>query len=134
MSILAEQLDRLFAQIGTGQRMEDIMRDDEAKAGRRVVKPGDEPWFSAADWHHSNVVSVDGDTVRLIAIWALNPGGGAFRRLVAAIHAAGLKPCIVEPTHEMRQTLKRWGWRGRRYGHGFESEERWRPAQQQIGR
>lgn len=127
MSQIAEQFGRLLSAMDAGMRMEDIMRADEIKAGRRVVKPGEEAWFPAADWHHSNVVSVEGDTVRLIAIWALNPGTGAFRRLVASIFAAGLKPCIIEPTNEMRATLKRWGWKGRRYGYGFESEERWRP-------
>lgn len=128
MSQMQAQLDKLLAQIGTGMRMEEIMRNDETAAGRRVVKPGDEPWLPAADWDSTNVVSVDGDTVRLIAIWTPTPGQGAFRRLIAAIEAAGLRPCIVEPTVEMRATLKRWGWKGKRHGHGFGSEERWRPA------
>lgn len=130
MSQLAAQLDRLFQQIDAGARMENIMRGDEVKAGRRVVIPGDEPWLPAEDWHQTNVVSVDGLTVRLIAISALKPGHGAFRRLIAAIQAAGLSPCIVEPSREMRETLKRWGWKGRRYGFGFESEERWKPRLQ----
>lgn len=126
MSRLLAQLDKLLGQMDAGLRMEDIMRADEVAAGRRVVKPGDEPWFPASEWHHTNVVSVEGNTVRIIAVWAINPGQGAFRRLIAAIEAAGLKPCIIEPTREMRATLKRWGWKGKRYGYDFNSEERWR--------
>ena len=127
MSQLQQHLNQLLAAIGTGQTMEHIMRAAETAAGRRVVLPGDEAWLPASDWHHSNVVSIDGNTVRLIAIWALNPGHGAFRKLIAGIEAAGLQPCIVEPTSEMRATLTRWGWKGKRHGYGFNGEERWHP-------
>lgn len=127
MSRMLHQFGRLMTQVGAGLDMASIMKSDEIKAGRRVVKPGDEPWLPAEDWYSDVIVSVDGDTVRLVAIRARNPGHGAFRRLIAGIEAAGLKPCVLEPVPEMAATLKRWGWKHRRYGIGIEAEERWRP-------
>jgi hypothetical protein len=110
-----------------GQSMHDIMRRDERAKGYRLVLPGWEPWLSASDWHETNVVSVDGERVRLVAIWAKNPGRGAFRRLVAAIQAAGLKPCVFSPHDEFAATLKRWGWKEKRRGYGMDHEEWWEP-------
>ncbi len=120
-------LDRIFVALDTGQGVHELMRADERAAGHSVILPGDEPWLSADDWHPTVVVSRDGDVVRLIAILALNPGHGALRRTVAGIQAAGLTPCIIEPTREMRATLQRWNWKCKRVGHGLEAEERWRP-------
>lgn len=127
MPVSPAHLEKLIAQVSMGLRMEDIMRDDERKAGRKVVVPGDVTWLPAEDWDHTVVVSVDGDVVRLIALLALNPGNGAFRRLIYSIHDTGLTPCVIAPTIEMRATLKRWGWKGKRHGHGWNGEERWKP-------
>lgn len=124
---LAERVEALFAAMDSGRPMVEIMRDDERAAGRTVVVPGDVPWLTTEDWHHSVVVSVDDKRARLVAIIANNPGTGALRRTVAGIVAAGLKPVIVEPTREMRETMKRWGWRRSAVGHGHLSEERWSP-------
>lgn len=124
---IAQQLERIFAAIDTGEGIHGMMRADESVLGRRVVVPGDEPWLSADDWDPTVVVSIDGQQVRLIAILARNPGNSAFRRTVAGIQAAGLTPCVVCPSREMRETLKRWGWRGRHVGDGFGTEERWYP-------
>ena len=118
-------LHRLVAQRAMGLDMTAIMRSDEIKAGRRIVKPGDEPWLPLEDWHPGVVVSMEGDTVRLIAIRARNPGTGAFRRLIAGIEAAGLRHCVLEPVPAMEATLKRWGWKSRRHGMGVNAEERW---------
>ncbi len=118
---------KLFTALDSGQRMEDIMRADERAKGYRVVLPGEVPWLPAEDWHQTIVVSIDGKRVRLVAILASRPGNGAFRRLVAAIQAAGLIPVVIEPTREMRETLTRWRWKRRYAGYGFETEEHWRP-------
>ena len=120
-------LDRIFAALDAGARIEEMMRDDERAAGRKVVVPGEAVWLSAEDWHPTVVVSVDGRDVRLVAILALRPGSGALTRTVAGIRSAGLRPVIVEPTREMRATCQRWGWRMERHGKGFLSEERWVP-------
>jgi hypothetical protein len=121
-------IERLFAAMDAGARIEDIMREEERAAGRQVVVPGEVDWLSVDDWHPTIVVSVDGRDVRLVAILALRPGSGALTRTVAAIRSAGLRPVIVEPTREMRETCRRWGWRVERHGDGFDSEERWMPA------
>lgn len=119
----------LLGLLTSPQPIHELMRDNERKAGFTPLIPGDAPWLPAGDWHDTVVVSTDHRQVRLVAILAKRPGNGAFRRLVAGIVAAGLKPVVVEPTDEMRKTLRRWGWRGRWHGHGFEtSEERWTPT------
>lgn len=124
---LQTYIDGLVSALAAGQRIEDVMRADEAAKGYRVVRPGEVSWLPAADWDYSVVVSLDKDYVRLVAILARNPGNGAFRRLIANISAAGLTPCVLAPTNEMRATVKRWGWRSRYIGHGFDCEERWYP-------
>lgn len=124
---IADQLTKIFAAMDAGQRIEDMMRADETAAGRVVVRPGDRPWFSADDWDPTVVVSIDGKVVRLIAILARRQGYGAFRRLVTAIRNAGLTPCIICPTNEMRATMQRWNWRRRDVGDGIDREERWYP-------
>lgn len=130
MPVSPAHLEKLITQVSMGLRMEDIMRDDERKAGHQVVKPGEVTWLPAEDWEETVVVSVqDGKIVRLVAILARNPGNGAFRRLIHSIHDAGLIPCVVAPTIEMRATLKRWGWKGQHHGHRWTSEEHWKPRQ-----
>lgn len=120
-------MDALFSSLDKGGKMHEIMRANEVAAGYRVVLPGTVDWLSAADWHPTITVSTDGKTVRLVAILALNPGKGALRRTVAGIMGAGLVPCIVEPTREMRSTMQRWNWKCKRVGYGMDCEEQWRP-------
>lgn len=127
MPVSPAHLEKLIAQVSMGLRMEDIMREDERKAGHLVVLPGDVTWLPAEDWDPTIVVSVDGAVVRLVALLARRPGNGAFGRLIYSINDAGLTPCVIAPTIEMRTTLKRWGWKGRHHGHGWNSEERWKP-------
>jgi hypothetical protein len=108
--------------------IEEIMRQDERERGNRVVKPGDEPWLLETDWPDHIVISVTSKReVRIIAIIAKKPGAGAFTRLVGLIRSAGLVPVVLAPSNEMRTTLRRWRWRQRYVGHGFDSEEQWRP-------
>ena len=129
------QIDALMEAISNGTPMHVLMRAEEEKLGNRVVVPGDEPWLSPDDWHSTVVVSVDDRArdVRLIAILALDPGTGALRRTVAGIKAAGLTPCIIAPTHEMRATCKRWGWVRTNVGRGWNHEEQWRPHALALG-
>lgn len=127
MATTQQIMDALFEALDSGAAMHEIMRNNERSAGYRVVIPGDETWLSADDWHPTVTVSVDGQTVRLVAMLANNPGGGALKRTVRAILSAGMVPCIIEPSREMRETMKRWNWYPRRVGSGMESEEQWRP-------
>jgi len=121
-------ISEIMAVYDAGGSVVDLMRGNEAKAGRTIVKPGERPWLSADDWRHDVVVSIAGDRVRLIAIRALRPGTGALTRTIAGIIAAGLVPVIVEPTREMRETCRRWRWKMRRVGDSFDTfEEQWRP-------
>lgn len=125
---LEAALERILANIDAGGHTHDLMRADEAARGFTVIRPGERPWLPAQDWHETIVVSQDGDRVRLVAILAKRPGTGALTRAIAAITAAGLAPVIVEPTREMRETCRRWGWKMRRAGHDFDTfEEQWRP-------
>lgn len=108
-----------------------LMLADEAKAGRRPVQPGEPaPFdFPAEDWPFPQVVSIDGDEVRLIAIRAAVERSGALKRLVASIRAAGLTPVIVAPVGvAMPAILRRWGWVGTVKGDGWEQVDEWRPS------
>ena len=127
MATTQQVMDAMFAVMNGGRPIHEIMRDNEAADGCRVVLPGDEPWLSASDWHPTVTVSRHGNTVRLVAILAKSPGNGAFRRTIAGIIDAGLVPCVVAPTMEMRATLKRWKWKCRHVGYGMDCEEQWRP-------
>lgn len=122
-----QYIDALARTLALGAPIEDVMRADERAAGNRIVRPGDEPWFSISDWHPSVVVSISGKRVRLVAILAQKPRNGSLHRLVTGIQSAGLIPVIIEPTNELRSTLKRWNWKCRRKGLGFSSEEQWCP-------
>ena len=125
---LGAAIERIFATIDAGGHVHDLMRAYERAAGRIVVRPGERPWLSIDDWHEKIVVSIDGNRVRLIAILAKHPGTGALTRTISGIIAAGLIPVIVEPTKEMRETCRRWGWKMRNVGDSFETyEEQWRP-------
>lgn len=126
MSVTADYLGKLLDRMAT-KPIHEIMREDERERGYRVVVPGEVPWLSADDWHPTIVVSIDGPKVRLIAILANRPGQGSFRRLIMGITAAGLVPVVIAPTKELRDTLKRWGWRERNRGYGLNYEERWSP-------
>jgi hypothetical protein len=65
---------------------------------------------------------------RLVLIDALRPGTGALTRTLAGIKAAGMIPCIIDPTRELAATLTRRGWKSRQHGSTFEDREtRWTP-------
>jgi hypothetical protein len=75
----------------------EVMREDEFARGYDVIVPGDEPWFPAADWHSTSVVSKSLTEVRIIAINAEKRNQGALHRMVDSIVACGLCPVIVGP-------------------------------------
>lgn len=102
------------------------MRAQEAARGFRVVAPGKEPWLPAEDWAESVVVSVDRDEVRLVAILAKRPG--SFRRLLAALNEAKLRPVVVGVIGPiMPEIMKHLNWRCTVVGSGWEAEDQWRP-------
>lgn len=102
--------------------------DSEIKRGFTVIRPGQAPWFSAADWLASSIASIDGRYARLVLIHANEMGKGALTRTIAAIQSAGLIPCIVDPTIELAAALKRRRWKSKDHGSTFEDRETvWTP-------
>ena len=130
MTIPSTFLPRLEAMLEGKIDIPAMIRSDERKAGYKIVKPGDEPWLSVADWKPDTVVSRKGRTVRLVLLVAVAPGKGGFTRTVDAIEAAGLAPVVVAPTDNFAATLKRHGWRCRTIGDGLYSEQQYRRAKE----
>ena len=124
---IKRMVERIEVALSLGVQIYSLMRADETAKGYRVVRPGEAPWLPRKDWHETVVVSVDGERVRLVAILAKQPGQRAFTRLVEAVRAAGMIPCVFEPTPELAATLKRWKWRERISGAGAEREVWWEP-------
>src|SRR3954453_2076059 len=81
----------------------------EVEEGFKAVFPGEVDWLSKADWPDDVVISLDGKTVRIVAIRARHPGAGALRRLIAAITKTGLHPVVIAPLFAMPDILRRWG-------------------------
>lgn len=101
----------------------------ERERGYKPVFPGQVIWLPKSDWPNDVVVSMDGNTVRIVAIKALKEGSGSFRRLIESIIQYGLSPVIIEPMLSMPDILTRWGWSRRMVGNDFETrEEQWFPS------
>lgn len=111
--------------IGAGE----AMREDEIKAGHKVIVPGDVLWLPTTDWSSDVVVSQAKlmPVIRIIAIKALSPGNGAFSRMITGICEAHLTPCVIEPMFSMPVILTKWGWIREQYETGWEHEEQWWP-------
>lgn len=92
------------------------MLKEEIARGYVPVPVGSVDWLPTADWHPRDVVSSDGVEVRIVAIAARNPGTGAFRRLIAGIEAAGMRPVVVCPLTDMEEIMRHWGWATVRIG------------------
>lgn len=108
--------------------------ESETSRGFKVIRPGDAPWFRAADWRAASVASINGRYARLVLLHAFVSGRGAMTRTIAAIQEAGLKPVIVDPTPELAATLKRRGWKSRDAGSTFEDMETlWYPRRRAHG-
>lgn len=126
MATISQMIEQVMAHMD-GRPAFEVMRADETARGNEIVVPGETSWLPSEDWDPTIVVSRSGKEIRLIAILALNPGRGAFRRTLAGIMSAGLTPVVIAPTSLMRSTLKRWGWFPRHIGKGWDHEEQWRP-------
>lgn len=101
--------------------------EDETDRGFKVVRPGDAPWFPAADWRAASVASIDGNTIRLVLIHSHESGKGAMTRMLAAIEDAGLKPAVLEPTPQLADVLRRRGWLSREVRLLLDRETVWSP-------
>jgi hypothetical protein len=84
-------------------------------------------WLNWNEWDSDSVFTLDGDRVRLVLIAAIQPGHGAFTRLIAAIEAAGLTPVLVEPSRLLIDWCNRHDWRSRRVGKGRHKQHVWHP-------
>ena len=98
--------------------------ESETARSFKVIRPGDAPWFRAADWRYESIASIDGIKARLVLLHAFKEGRGALTRTLAGIVKVGLIPTVIDPTRELAATLKRRGWRGRMCGTTFEDRER----------
>lgn len=99
----------------------------EKKRGYKVVPVGSVEWLPETEWDHDSVVSLDekNTAVRLVLIVARHKRRGSFKRLVSAIIAAGMKPYVIEPTFEMADIMRKWGWKSRSKGATFSTRENW---------
>jgi len=122
---IVDELERAFAHpLGPIGRM----YEEEAKIGALPLT-GEllAAIMPAAEWERG-VITRQGDEIRLVAILAKQPGNGAFKRMLAAIKAAGLRPVIVSPVGPVMPTLMRkWRWRRTIVGLDFGRYEEWRP-------
>lgn len=97
--------------------------ENETARGFKVIRPGDTPWFRAADWRAASIASLDGKRVRLVLIHSFESGQGAMTRTIAAIQEAGLNPVIVDLTPELAATLTRRRWKSKDIGSTFDDRE-----------
>lgn len=105
------------------------MRQFEASRGHQAVFPGEASWLPAADWPEDIVVTRDGNRVRIVAIYAKEPGCGVFSRLVSNIIRSGLVPVVIAPMGEMVDILTGWGWHRRIVGSTFQDRcDEWFPT------
>lgn len=124
---LAELLDKMLS----GYDPVAAIVESETARGFKVVRPGDAPWFRAADWRAASVASINGVYARLVLLHAFESGKGAMTRTIESIKAAQLIPAVIDPTRELAATLTRRGWKSRHEGSTFEDMETvWRPTRQ----
>jgi hypothetical protein len=119
---IEHMLGRVFDAIDNGGCVSNLIADDERKAGRCVVRPGESFWLPLADWNDGTVCSYRSSRVRLILLHARAPGTGAFTRLIDALRHENLIPFVIAPTREFASALKRNGWHKTR----LNGEEAWR--------
>jgi hypothetical protein len=105
------------------------MVSEETAKGFTCIHPGDVDWLPKEEWPENVVMSLSGKIVRVIAIYARNPGTGSFGRLITAIAKAGLKPIVLLPGDHMLRICKAWGWvpdiNGAAMESWFEPTEEW---------
>lgn len=100
-----------------------IIVESETARGFKIVRPGDAPWFRAADWRAASIASINGNKVRLVLLHAFESGKGAFTRTVSGIVEAGMTPTVIDPTPQFSSMLKRRGFKPRDEGTTFEDRE-----------
>ena len=129
----AHMLDAVL-QIKRGQQhpagMLGVMLEDEIAAGNRPVYVGaTEPFpVPAGEWNGAVISLTPDRKCRIVLVDAKRPGRGAFSRLVGAIRAAGYMPAVIEPVgNDMPAIMRKWGWKGRRIGSGWESYAEFTP-------
>jgi hypothetical protein len=83
---------------------------------------------SCSAWEEYCIIARRGKDIRLISLFAKNPGNGAFRRLVLGIITAGYRPVVVEPLFGMESTMRRWGWSHQQVGRGLSHEDLYIPT------
>lgn len=66
--------------------------------------------FTPDKWDDSSYLWRDGDEIKCSFLMAKEPGKGAFRALVAAIRAKGLRVAVPCPLGRMEAILCKWGW------------------------
>lgn len=80
------------------------------------------------DWYKPPVITLLGNEIRIVAIWVREPRRGTFKRLLADIERAGLRPVVVEPIGDVMPALmRRWGWECRHVPYADDLVEEWRP-------
>jgi len=123
----ADLLDQLIGALSVSPK--ETLTRLEVKMGHEIVPVGSVPWLPEAEWDTGSLVFRDGDEIRLVAILANQKWTGAFRRLVAGIEAAGLRPVIISPLADMERIMDKWGWSCRRIGDDFATAmTEWRPV------
>ena len=113
MRNLKHEIERLFTAMDTGVCISELIADDERRAGREVIRPGEAYWLPIDDWGPGTVCSLKIKQARLVLLHATQPGSGAFTRAIATLLAEGMTPIVVSPTREFGASLKRRGWRHR---------------------
>lgn len=67
--------------------------------------------FTADKWTEDSYLWRTGDEIKCSLLTAKEPGKGAFKALVAAIRAKGLRVAVPTPLATMTDILKHWNWR-----------------------
>lgn len=116
---LVELLDKMLS----GYDPVAAIVESETARGFKLVRPGDAPWFRAAEWRAASVASINGMYVRLVLLHAFNESKGSLTRTIEGIKAAGLIPQVIDPTRELAAALTRRGWKPRECGTTFEDRE-----------
>lgn len=128
-ALLPKVLDEIFAITRHPRGALGQMEDCEIGSGYTLVPVGAVTPFPipAKDWEAA-LVTLDGEKARLVLLHASAPGTGAFRRLVEGVKAAGYTPAVIEPTGaDMPAIMKRWRWKRRQVGRGFDTYSEYTP-------
>ncbi len=121
---LESLLDGILDGSLSDEKLQERMIRDEERRGFKVIRVGEEPLFlPSEDWHSLSFVSRNRRDIRLVGIIALNPGTGAFSRLVDKIIFSGMRPILVHPTYDSADIVQRWGWQHQVVGNGMSRED-----------